>query len=348
MTSKAARLTPDLAWRSPAGDPLHARLLPLLGALQSRGTLRAAAEDTGLSYRAAWGLILDAGRATGAPLAEMQRGRGARLTTFGAQLLKRDLQLRQALAQLDERLGTPPDPGAHSRLQPLRLVASHDPLLAEFCERHARPTGLVSDMAFQGSEASLAAYAGGGADLAGFHSDAHRPAPLLRHLKARRDRLVHFADRTQGLIVARGNPKHLGTLADVARRRALFVNRQKGAGTRVLLDRLLAEAGLAESRIRGYEHEEYTHLAVAATIAAGRADVGLGVEAAAAQFRLDFVPLVHERYWLAVREATLRSAAAQQLLRALRGKPLSRLAHRMPGYDLSGSGEVYRLDEAFG
>lgn len=346
--SSTSRLIPDLAWRSAAGDVLHARLLPLLAALRTHGTLRAAAGEAGLSYRAAWGMILEAGRATGAPLAEMQRGRGARLTAFGAQLLKRDLQLRQALAQLEERLGTPPDPGAQSGLQPLRLVASHDPLLAEFCERHARPTGLVSDMAFQGSEASLATYARGGADLAGFHADDRGPGTLLRHLKARRDRLVHVADRTQGLIVARGNPKHLGTLADVARRRALFVNRQKGAGTRLLLDRLLAEAGLAESRIRGYEHEEYTHLAVAATIAAGRADAGLGVEAAAAQFRLDFVPLVHERYWLAVRESTLRSSAAQQFLRALRGKPLSRIAHRMPGYDISGSGEVYRIDEAFG
>ena len=156
---------------------------------------------------------------------------------------------------------------------------------------------------------------------------------------------MRFADREQGLIVAHGNPKKLDSMADVARKRAHFVNRQKGAGTRTLVDRMLRDAGIAPERIHGYGTEEYTHLAVAATIATGRADAGLGVRAAASQFGLGFVPLVEEHYWLAIRERTLESSTAQQLLRGLAGKQLSRLARRLPGYDLSGAGKLFNVEE---
>jgi molybdate-binding protein len=165
-------------------------------------------------------------------------------------------------------------------------------------------------------------------------------------LKTRRDRLVRFADREQGLIVAHGNPKKLMNMADVARKRAHFVNRQKGAGTRALVDRMLRDAGIPAERIHGYGTEEYTHLAVAATIATGRADAGMGVRAAAAQFRLGFVPLVEEHYWLAFRERALASAPAQQFLRGIAGKQLSRLARSMPGYDLSRAGDLFSIEEA--
>jgi molybdate-binding protein len=149
------------------------------------------------------------------------------------------------------------------------------------------------------------------------------------------------------LIVARGNPKKLSSLADVARRHARFVNRQKGSGTRMLTDRLLAESGIAPARLRGYATEEYTHAAVAATIAAGRADAGFGVRAAAAQLDLGFVPVVRERYWLAISVTASRSATGRGLLEALGGKTLARLARGMPGYQLGGAGEIVPLDELF-
>jgi molybdate-binding protein len=158
---------------------------------------------------------------------------------------------------------------------------------------------------------------------------------------------VRFAGREQGLILARGNPRHLASLADVVRKRARFVNRQRGSGTRSLVDRLLGESGQAPERLRGYGTEEYTHLAVAATIAAGRADAGIGVRAAAAQLDLDFVPLVNERYWLVLRETSLATPAAQRLLEALGGKPLARLARGLPGYDLHGAGEIVGWQEEF-
>jgi putative molybdopterin biosynthesis protein len=342
------RLKAEISWRidGPAANRLDPRLISLLRALEQEATLRGAAQQLDLSYRGAWGLLLQAATQAGAPLAELQRGRGARLTRFGASLLRNDARLRQAVEPLAERFAVTPQPGA-SGAAPLRLAASHDPLLVDFCDRFARPSGLIGAVAFRGSEEALAHYSRNSADLAGFHVEEGVQAPVLRRFLKPRDRLIRFARREQGLIVAHGNPKRLLTLADVARKRARFVNRQKGSGTRTLVDRILRDAGLAAENLRGYANEEYTHLAVAATIAAGRADAGFGVHAAATQLGLDFVPAVHERYWLAVREASLATPLAQRLLEGLAGKPFLRLARSMPGYDIEGAGEVCSVAEIF-
>jgi molybdate transport repressor ModE-like protein len=332
-------LTPAIAWR--AGEAaLDARVLALLRSLEHHATLKAAADELGLSYRGAWGLLADAGRLAGAPLAEMQRGRGARLSRVGAELLRNDERMQRALAPLAERFAVKPAPAAAGA--PLRLAASHDPLLAEFCERFALPAGLIGEFAFRGSEESLALFSRGAVEIAGFHLEDF---DLGRFVRARRDSLLRFAEREQGLIVARGNPKRLGSLADAAHRHARFVNRQRGSGTRRHIDRLLARAGISPQALRGYTTEEHTHLAVAATIAAGRADAGFGVHAAAAQFGLDFVPVLREQYWLALRSGVLAGTLGQQLRAALGGKPLARIARRFPGYDLRQSGSVVAAGE---
>jgi putative molybdopterin biosynthesis protein len=343
------RLQADIHWRTDGsnGVRLDSRLLELLRSLERHPTLRAAAAECGLSYRAAWGQLLDACALLGTPLVELQRGRGARLTSLGTDLLRNDERMRKALEPLNERFGLAARAAARGAT-PLRLAASHDPLLAEFCERIAVPQGMIGELSYRGSEESLALYARGSADVAGFHIEERSGvSPLRRFLKPKRDRLVRFAGREQGLIVARGNPKKLSSLADVARRHARFVNRQKGSGTRMLVDRLLRAGGIAADQVRGYGTEEYTHVAVAATVAAGRADAGLGVRAAAAQLGLGFVPAVRERYWLAMSERTLGSAAGRRLIDALAEKALARLARRMPGYHFSGAGEIVSVEEAF-
>jgi putative molybdopterin biosynthesis protein len=326
-------LRAEVVWQA-EGGPLDARLLVLLRVLERHPTLKAAADELGLSYRGAWGLLLEGARLAGAPLADLQRGRGARLTALGTSLLRSDERLRKAMAPLCERFAVAP---SASQSVPLRLAASHDPLLAEFCERFATPAGLIGDVSFRGSEESLALFSRGAVEVAGFHLDG---AGLRRHLRPGRDVLVRFAARDQGLIVAAGNPKRLHSLQDLAARHARFVNRQRGSGTRRHVDRLLQDAGVAPEALRGYGTEEHTHLAVAATVATGRADAGFGVHAAAAQFGLDFVPVLREQYWLALRSAALASVPGRQLLQALSGKPLARIARKFPGYDLSGAGAV--------
>jgi molybdate transport repressor ModE-like protein len=333
-------LSAGIVWQDARGEPVDPRVLSLLAALRRHATLKAAAEELRLSYRAAWGLLVEAGRAAGAPLVEMQRGRGARLTRIGAALLRNDEALKRAVQPLRERFAVQTTSLASA--SPLRVAASHDLLLAEFCERFAVPTGLIGDLSFRGSEDCLALFSRGAVDIAGFHLD---DVDLRRFLRAKRDSLVRFAEREQGLIVAYGNPRRLASLADVAHRHARFVNRQRGSGTRRHIDSLLAQAGIGAEAIRGYATEEHTHLAVAATVATGRADAGFGVHAAAAQFGLDFVPVLREQYWLALRTASLASAAGQTLLKAIAGKPLSRLARKLPGYDLRHSGSVVAADE---
>ncbi len=108
-------------------------------------------------------------------------------------------------------------------------------------------------------------------------------------------------DREQGLILARGNPAQVRHLRDVADRRLRFVNRQRGSGTRLLIDRMIADERIDVSTLEGFGNEEFTHPAVAATVASGGADAGFGLRAAAAEYGLAFVPLVRERYYLALR-----------------------------------------------
>jgi putative molybdopterin biosynthesis protein len=239
-------------------------------------------------------------------------------------------------------------PASVPRGNALRIVASHDPLLAEFCERFAMPAGLVEELSFRGSEDALARYAAGGADVAGFHfSGGVEAAAIRRLLNPRRDCLVRFADREQGLIVPPGNPKKLTSFSDVARKHARFVNRQRGSGTRRLIDHLLRESGIAPDGIRGYGTEEHTHRAVAATVATGQADAGFGVLAAAAELGLDFVPVLHERYWLVMRQTVHGTPEAQKLLETLGGKQLARIGRRFAGYDFDGAGTVVGFEEAF-
>ena len=338
------RLIPDVAWRTADREPrrLDARLVPLLRKIRSHATLRAAVAQMGISYRSAWDLLGAEARALGAPLVVLERGRGARLAPLAEQLLHADDEARQTLESAQDRLSLKVQGQAVGASNRLRCVASHDLLLAEFVEL----AGLPIDLGFRGSLDSVAALAHGDADLAGFHVTLGAPAsasPYLRLLKPRRDRLVRFAAREQGLIVAAGNPKKLRSLAQVADRRLRFVNRQRGSGTRALVEELLREASVAPAELRGYADEEFTHAAVAATVAAGRADAGVGVRAAAARFGLGFVPLRREQYWLAAHERTLVSPAGGRLLAALRTPSFERAARRLTGYDVAGAGEVLAL-----
>jgi len=189
----------------------------------------------------------------------------------------------------------------------------------------------------------------GRADVAGFHVslDEHSTAdraPFLRWLRARRDKLIRFVDREQGLILARGNPAHVRNLRDVAERHLRFVNRQPGSGTRLLIDRMLAAERIEPAALEGFGNEEFTHPAVAATVASGGADAGFGLRAAAAEYGLAFVPLVRERYFLAVRAKDAVKPPILRLLDALRSPAFARRVRRLPGYDCAAAGSVSGLE----
>jgi molybdate transport repressor ModE-like protein len=348
------RLEPEVCWRAAGRGPapLDRRLAPLLVAIRAHATLRAAAREIGLSYRAAWNLLGDTGRSLGVPLVELERGRGARLTAAGDQFLAADARAARRLKESALEIDLGPRRAARVARGGLGIVASHDLLLASLCDHWARPEGVVSSIAFKGSLDSLRALARGEADVAGFHGAASAggtaAASLRRMLDPRRDVLIRFAEREQGLIVMRGNPKRLRTLGDVAAKHLRFVNRQRGSGTRLLIDQLLSDARVSPTAIRGYETEEFTHLAVAATVAAGRADAAFGLKAAANRFGLDFIPVRRELYWLAVRSRRLDSAALQALCRGITGEPLRQAVRGLAGYSIRGAGAVMPVGAAMG
>jgi putative molybdopterin biosynthesis protein len=157
-------------------------------------------------------------------------------------------------------------------------------------------------------------------------------------LPGRRVALVHLALREQGLYVAPGNPLGVRSLADLARPGVRFVNRQRGSGTRVLLEARLAELGIDPDAVLGCEREEYTHMAVAVAVRSGVAACGLGIRAAAQALGLGFVPVEREPYELAVPVESLDALAP--LLDAIRSAAFARTAEALGGYDASGRGVI--------
>ncbi len=158
--------------------------------------------------------------------------------------------------------------------------------------------------------------------------------------------LVH---RDQGLILPKENPKQIRTLQDLTRKDVAFVNRQKGAGTRVLLDYQLKERGIDPTQIAGYEREEFTHLAVAAAVKSGAADVGLGILAAARALELEFVPLLRERYDLIIPELHYHSPLLSPFLNLISSKEFKQEVNALGGYDTAETGRVVaRLGDTSG
>jgi putative molybdopterin biosynthesis protein len=227
-------------------------------------------------------------------------------------------------------------------------VGSHD-LVLDLAASELRAVDPTITLASSnvGSLGGLVALRDGLCHIAGSHLlDPHSgdyTLPYVERVLGGRDvavvRLVH---RDQGLIVAPGNPRSLRGIDDLARPGLRYVNRQRGAGTRVLLDHELARRGIAPEAVPGYAREEHTHLAVAAAVAAGRADAGLGVLAAARAFELDFVPVTREPYDLVLAAETLEDPVTAPLW-ALLAEPGFRAAvERLGGYGIEEMGRRIR------
>lgn len=229
-------------------------------------------------------------------------------------------------------------------------IGSHDvilDLMAQFLSDHERR--LVS--ANVGSQGGLVALKRGEAHLAGSHlldpqTGEYNLKYIRQYLPGVPVRLVGLVKREQGLIVRRGNPKGVRSLQDLVREEVAFINRQRGAGTRVLLDYHFDKLGIDPESVRGYAEEEYTHLGVAAAIASGRADCGLGIPAAAQALELDFVPLFHERYDLVIPQIYAQSDLLAPLFDLLELQAFRNAVRALPGYDTSIMGKIFLEDES--
>jgi putative molybdopterin biosynthesis protein len=230
-------------------------------------------------------------------------------------------------------------------------IGSHDLCLDLLAQRlaeqgAAQPGGGTRlSSANAGSQGGLLALRRGEAHLAGSHlldpeTGEYNISAIRRYLPDVPVVLVSLVGRDQGLIVKSGNPLGVRTLADLARPDVRFVNRQRGAGTRVLLDFEIGKIGLAPEEIKGYEREEFTHLAVAAAVDSGIADCGLGIAAAAQALDLEFVPLFKERYDLVIPQDGYRGPLLRPLLALLLDERFRDEVAAMPGYDVAPMGQV--------
>lgn len=354
----AYELTSGRGAGSPHPALLRNPMMDVLHAVRSSGSISAAARELGYSYRHVWGQLKAWEADLGQTLLVWERGQAARLTPFGERLLAAERlaqarlgpQMESLRAELERAFAQVLDGDATTAPgEVLTLYASHDHALTELQAFAAQaPDGgrLHLDIHFSGSVDAIRALNEGRCTLAGFHAQPFADAgslsartyrPLLR---PGLHKIIGFARRAQGLMVAPGNPLRLRDIADVARLQARFVNRAKGTGTRLLLDELLAQAGVLHEDIAGYGHVERSHAAVALAVAGGDADVGLGTEYAARQAGLGFVPLMDERYLLVCLKDTLDDPAMRRLLHHLQGTAWQARLAALPGYAPDHCGEV--------
>jgi len=331
---------------------LRNALMDLLQAVREQGSIAAAAKTLGMSYRHVWGELKKWEVRLNQNLIVWEKGMPAELSEFASKLLwaERQAQARLAapiealMAELERTFAVAFDPEAHL----LTLYASHDDALVRLREFTANQA-LHLDIRFCGSVDAVRALNEGRCELAGFHTlsqpkqnslSAQTYKPLL---KPGQHKLIGFAQRTQGLLVKPGNPLNIHSLQDVMVKRLRYVNRGLGTGTRLLLDELLANQGLAADQLRGYEHQELSHSAVANCIASGQADAGLAIESAALSSGLDFVPLASENYWLVCLKSALDSPPVQALRKQLASPEWQLTLQEMLGYQVNQSGNVHSL-----
>ena len=227
----------------------------------------------------------------------------------------------------------------------LVVVGSHDiilDLLADELMRLDSPLRLASSHV--GSLGGLAALKNGAALIAGTHlldteTGDFNFSFLAKHLPGMPVAVINLAIRRQGLIVAQGNPKSIQDVSSLSRQDVTFVNRQRGAGTRILLDYHLKQAGIDPSQVRGYAQEEMTHMGVAANVKGGGADCGLGVFAAAKALGLDFVPLARERYDLVLLESSIQEPRVVALLQVVESEAFKRKVEALGGYETPWTGQ---------
>jgi len=345
-------IIPQLAVDGDASELIPNLVFTLLQEIEDGSNLTVAAKNAGVSYRKAWNLMSYWSARLNSPLVESARGRGAELATLGAKLLsvKRyadvqgDICLQDAINHIQSEMDSVLRQTIDSSDR-VTVSASDCVCLDVLKNLYQGETSTEFSLDLFGSQSSLNRLHDERCQIAGFHLAAgslkqgycqsFRKIIDLSSFSA-----VRSHQRMQGLIVAPGNPLALESISDLARPAVRIVNRQSGSGTRVLFDLLARDAGLTAKSFRGYKDVEQTHTAVCARVAKGQVDVALGTKGAAAQFGLDFVPLVNENYYFGFLKTNFELTSVQNLIHLLGTPVWARAIDLMPGMTAEGAGVV--------
>lgn len=331
-------------------------ILRLLSAIDATGNISGACKACGISYRHAWGILRNAEHEFEAALIETSRRRGSKLTEFGQHLMwanrRVDARLTPTLESMASELQEELE-GLYPQTQPrLSLHASHGFAVEGLMQLANGLDMLPIELRYRTANEALAALNKGDCDVAGFQVPVGEFEPFFLEryftwLDPKKHRLINLATRNTGLFVQADNPKNIQSIADLIKPEVRFVNRQSGSSTRRLMGMMLAKLGIPVGQVHGYDSVEFTHMAVAAHIASGMADTGIGVETAAWRFGLGFIPLAQERYFLAIHHDAVNSVAMQNFMELMASKEYQAYVSQLVGYDASSVGKVETLQEAF-
>ena len=353
------RIAIETVWRFTQEQDTRSMLVMLdfLYEIRATGKITRAAERAQVSYRHAWNLIEKWSEFFGTPLVERRQGRGTILTNFGERLVwagqrlqaRLGPQLQNLAQELESEINALLPQGGTS----VRIHASHGFAVSALRDLLGREQDLRVDFRYVGNINSPASLAHHGCDLAGMHLPqgelrARSIAGWREALSTVDHRVINFVKREMGLIVRKGNPHGIHAVRQLLDTDLRFVNRDPESGTRMLFDEILAQQGIEGARIQGYQQVEFTHAAVAAYVASGMADASFGVEAAARQFDLDFVPLVTEDYVFVCHRNSLENPSVQRILEVMRGAAFAAAIAALPGYSVTDPGKVRSIEEVFG
>lgn len=323
-------------------------LLQLLTSIRDQGSISSAAANANLSYRHAWGMLRCFELKFSAPLLQKSRGKGTCLTPIAEKLIWANNRMTARLSPVLESFASELEAILASEISALRITASHG-FAVETLIKQLNADNVAVELNYRSSLEAVTALARNECDLAGFHVPIGKfknaPQTYLKWLDPKQHSLIHLACRTQGLFIAKGNPKNINGLIDLQRKDLRFVNRQTGSGTKILLELLLNKENINTKNIADYDSAEYTHSAVAAYVASNMADVGFGVQTAASRFNLDFIPVARENYFFACKTSALDQPILKATRTILQDTSFRDKVSALPGYDGSIAGAIVNFNE---
>lgn len=351
MKTRRIHIEPSWSFSDEMGNRVEPILFRLLRAIHAEGRLTQAAKTVGISYRHGWNLLNKWGEFFGSAVVALEKGRGATLTPLGEKLLWAEqrvtARMKPQMDNLASEINMELQRIVEGTLPVLRMQASHGyavALLPDFAK------DFQLDVQYRSPTESLAGLQQGHCDVAGFHLPQDIVIPDLMQsyqdlIDPAQTIVIRFVSRQQGLMIRQGNPNGIQSVNELTDAAVKFINRQVNSGTRSLFDQLLHESHVDPRLIQGYDDQEFTHGAIAAYVAAGMAEVGFGVKAAACQFGLDFVHLATEDYLLLCRKDALHSHAVQNLLTSIRSVAFTQAIANLPGYTCAGCGETQLFED---